>query len=133
MSNDSERNPEIFVEIFKLAVEKLLLMPNKFSYGNNKDFGTIKILNSSTVTVSLKLFPWADYKLRNSLLTVIRIGQKKKGYQQSEAKAIKIYDLAKQGIPTLSPNASSTKMVVLEAVLVLQQIDKTLALILSQI
>jgi hypothetical protein len=26
--NDSERNPEIFVEIFKLVVEKLLLMPN---------------------------------------------------------------------------------------------------------
>ena len=60
--NDSERNPEIFVEIFKLAVEKLLLMPNNFSYGNNKDFGTVKILDSSTVTVSLKLFPWEDYK-----------------------------------------------------------------------
>lgn len=49
--NDSEKNPEIFVEIFKLAVEKLLLIPNQFSYENNKDFGTIKILNSSIVTV----------------------------------------------------------------------------------
>lgn len=57
---------------------------------------------------------------------------KKKGYQQSEAKAIKIYNLAKQGIPTLSSNAPSTKMLVLEAVRVLQEIDKTLALILSQ-
>jgi len=57
---------------------------------------------------------------------------KKKGYQQSEAKAIKIYDLAKQGIPTLSSNAPSTKMLVLEAVRVLREIDKTLALILSQ-
>lgn len=57
---------------------------------------------------------------------------KKKGYQQSEAKAIKIYDLAKQGIPTLASNAPSTKMLVLEAVRVLREIDKTLALILSQ-
>jgi len=57
---------------------------------------------------------------------------KKKGYQQSEAKAIKIYDLAKQGIPTLSSNAPSTQMLVLEAVRVLREIDKTLALILSQ-
>jgi len=57
---------------------------------------------------------------------------KKKGYQQSEAKAIKIYNLAKQGIPTLSSNAPSTKMLALEAVRVLREIDKTLALILSQ-
>ncbi|RII32917.1 IS110 family transposase [Clostridium chromiireducens] len=57
---------------------------------------------------------------------------KKKGYQQSEAKAIKIYDLAQQGIPTLSSNAPSTKMLVLEAVRVLREVDKTLALILSQ-
>lgn len=57
---------------------------------------------------------------------------KKKGYQQSEAKAIKIYDLAQQGIPTLSSNAPYTKMLVLEAVRVLREIDKTLALILSQ-
>lgn len=57
---------------------------------------------------------------------------KKKGYQQSEAKAIKIYDLAQQGVPTLPSNAPSTKMLVLEAVRVLREIDKTLALILSQ-
>lgn len=57
---------------------------------------------------------------------------KKKGYQQSEAKAIKIYDLAQQGIPTLSSNTPSTKMLVLEAVRVLREVDKTLALILSQ-
>jgi Transposase and inactivated derivatives len=57
---------------------------------------------------------------------------KKKGYQQSEAKAIKIYDLAQQGIPTLSSDTPSTKMLVLEAVRVLREIDKTLALILSQ-
>lgn len=60
--NDSERNPEIFVDIFNLVAEKLLSIPNKFSDGNTKDFGTVKILDSSTVTASLKLFPWANYK-----------------------------------------------------------------------
>jgi len=57
---------------------------------------------------------------------------KKKGYRKSESKAIKIYALAKEGIPTLSSNVPSTKMLVLEAVRVLREIDKTLAMILSQ-
>jgi transposase len=57
---------------------------------------------------------------------------KKKGYRPSEAKAIKIYDLAKEGIPTLPSNTPSTKMLVLEAVRVLREVDKTLLLILSQ-
>jgi len=57
---------------------------------------------------------------------------KKKGYRQSESKAIKIYALTKEGIPTLSSNAPSTKMLVLEAVRVLREVDKTLAMILSQ-
>ncbi len=60
--NDSERNPEIFVEIFNLAISKLIALPPKVSRENIKDLGTIKILDSSTVTVSLKLFPWANYK-----------------------------------------------------------------------
>ena len=45
---------------------------------------------------------------------------------------IKIYDLAKEGIPTLPSNTPSTKMLVLEAVRVLREVDKTLLLILSQ-
>lgn len=57
---------------------------------------------------------------------------KKKGYQQSESKAKEIYALAQKGIPTLSSNAPSTKMLVLEAVRVLREVDKTLAIILSQ-
>jgi transposase len=57
---------------------------------------------------------------------------KKKGYHQSEAKAIQIYALAKEGIPTLASNIPSTKMLVLEAVRVLREIDKTLAMILTQ-
>lgn len=57
---------------------------------------------------------------------------KKKGYHQSEAKAIQIYALAKEGIPTLASNIPSTKMLVLEAVRVLREIDRTLAMILTQ-
>ena len=54
---------------------------------------------------------------------------KKKGYHQSESKAKEIYALSHEGIPTLSSNLPSTKMLVLEAVRVLKEINKTLELI----
>lgn len=57
---------------------------------------------------------------------------KKNGYHQSQAKAIKIYALAKEGIPTLPSNRPSTKMMVLEAVRVLREVDKTLHTILTE-
>lgn len=57
---------------------------------------------------------------------------KKKGYHQNETKAKQIYALAQEGIPTLSSNTPSTKMLVLEAVRVLSEIDRTLHIILSQ-
>ncbi|WP_343217251.1 IS110 family transposase [Clostridium sp. YIM B02500] len=44
-------------------------------------------------------------KSENQFISNYKNWAKKKGYQQSEAKAIKIYDLAQQGIPTLSSNA----------------------------
>jgi transposase len=56
----------------------------------------------------------------------------KKGYHQSEAKAVEIYALAKEGIQTLDSNAPSTKMLVLESVRVLREVDKTLSKILTQ-
>lgn len=56
----------------------------------------------------------------------------KKGYHQSEAKAVKIYAMAKEGIPTLSSSTPSTKMLVLEAVRVLREVDNTLKTILTQ-
>jgi transposase len=55
----------------------------------------------------------------------------KKEYQRDQAKAITIYAMAKNGIPTLSSNAPSTKMLVLEAVRVLREINKTLKTILT--
>lgn len=57
---------------------------------------------------------------------------KKKGYHQSEAKAVEIYALAKEGIQTLDSNAPSTKMLVLESVRVLREVDKTLSKFLTQ-
>ena len=57
---------------------------------------------------------------------------KKKGYHQSESKAKAIYALSHEGIQTLSSNSSSTKMLVLEAVRVLKEVNKTLELILTQ-
>ncbi len=54
---------------------------------------------------------------------------KKKGYQSSEGKAKKIYAIAQDGIPTVSSSAPSTKMLVLESVRVLREVDKTLAII----
>ena len=57
---------------------------------------------------------------------------KKKGYHQSEAKAKKIYAMALGGIPTLSSNCPSTKMLMLEAVKVLREVNRTLETILTQ-
>lgn len=57
---------------------------------------------------------------------------KKKGYHANEAKAKKIYAMARDGIPTLPSSAASTKMLTLEAVRVLREINRTLETILAQ-
>jgi len=57
---------------------------------------------------------------------------KKKGYRTNESKARKIYAIAKSGIPTLSSNTPSAKMLMLEAVKVLREINRTLETILTQ-
>lgn len=57
---------------------------------------------------------------------------KKKGYRASETKAKSIYALARNGIPTLPSSAASTKMLTLEAVRVLKEVNRTLETILTQ-
>ena len=57
---------------------------------------------------------------------------KKKGYHASEAKAKMIYAMARDGIPTLSSSAASSKMLILEAVKVLREINRTLQTILTR-
>ena len=57
---------------------------------------------------------------------------KKKGYHANATKAKAIYAMAGNGIPTLSSSAASTKMLTLEAVRVLKEINRTLETILTQ-
>ena len=56
----------------------------------------------------------------------------KRGYHQSQNKAVKIYALAKESIPTLPSSTPSVKMLVQEAVQVLREVDNTLMKILTQ-
>ena len=57
---------------------------------------------------------------------------KEKKYHQSQDKAQAIYALAREGIPTLSSETPSVKMLVTEAVRVLKEVDATLSIILSR-
>lgn len=55
-----------------------------------------------------------------------------KKYHQNRSKAAELYDLASDGISTLPANTPSTKMLVLEAVRVLREIDSTLLKIITR-
>lgn len=57
---------------------------------------------------------------------------KKKGYHTRIEKARRIYAVAKNGIPTLPSGTPSTKMLTLEAVRVLREINRTLQTIVSE-
>lgn len=57
---------------------------------------------------------------------------KEKGYRRNQSKAKAIYQMACDGIPTLSSSAPSTKMLLLEAVRILRETNRTLQNILSQ-
>ena len=57
---------------------------------------------------------------------------KEKKYHKSQSKAEEIYELASNGIPTLSSSTPSTKMLVQEAISVLRAIDDTLHTILTR-
>lgn len=57
---------------------------------------------------------------------------KERKYHQSQSKAEEVFELATNGIPTLSSNTPSTKMLVEEAIKVLRAIDSSLFGILSR-
>ncbi len=57
---------------------------------------------------------------------------KEKKYHQNRSKAQDVYELASNGISTLSSKTPSTKMLVLEAVRVLREIDNTLSKIITR-
>ncbi len=57
---------------------------------------------------------------------------KKKGYRYNESQAIAIYQLSKNNIPTLKSSPPSAKMLILQAVKFLREIENTLSLIITQ-
>lgn len=57
---------------------------------------------------------------------------KEKGYHQSQNKAVKIYSLAQDGIPTLPAEMKSTQIMIQQSVIVLKQINTTLKTILTR-
>jgi transposase len=69
---------------------------------------------------------------QKQFITIYNNWANREGYRQSQSKAIAIYALACDSIPTLSSVASSSKMLVTEAVRMLKEIDYSLNLILSQ-
>ena len=71
-------------------------------------------------------------KSESQFVTCYAKWAKKKGYHQSETKAKKIYAMALGGIPTLSSSSPSTKMLMLEAIKVLREVNRTLETILTQ-
>ena len=69
---------------------------------------------------------------REDFVTEYNAWAKEKKYHQSQSKAEEIYELASNGIPTLSSSTSSTKMLVQEAISVMRAIDSTLYTILTR-
>lgn len=57
---------------------------------------------------------------------------KEKKYHQNSAKAEAVYEMASDGIPTLSSDTPSTKMLVQEAIAVLRAVDSSLFRIISR-
>ena len=57
---------------------------------------------------------------------------KEKGYHQSQNKAVKIYSLAHDGIPTLPAEMESTQIKIQQSVNVLKQVNTTLKTILTR-
>lgn len=69
---------------------------------------------------------------REEFIEEYLIWAREKKYHRSRSKAEAVYDLACSGIPTLSSNTPSTKMLVQEAVSVLRAVDSSLSNILSR-
>nr|WP_251389686.1 IS110 family transposase [Mediterraneibacter agrestimuris] len=69
---------------------------------------------------------------REDFLSAYMEWARERKYHQSQSKATEIYELASNGIPTLSSSTPLTKMLVREAVSVLRTIDSSLSHILAR-
>ena len=74
------------------------------------------------------------YEVNDGIYPELRflLWAKEKKYHQSRSKAEKIYDLASNGIPTLSSRTPSTQMIIQEAINVLRIVNNSLYRILSR-
>lgn len=117
----------------KLSLTNLLdrTMPGikKLIQSNSADFSKDKL---NDFVAKYWHFDLITCKSETQFITSYNKWAKQKGYQPNDNKAKQIYALAKDGIPTLSSNTPSTKMLLSEAVRVLIEVDKTLHLILTQ-
>lgn len=71
-------------------------------------------------------------KSENQFLKSYSQWARKEGFQVSESKAKKIYNVAKSSITTLSSDLKSTKMLMLEAVRVLTEVERSIKIILEE-
>ncbi len=128
-----------YAHYMRMRIESVLVLTNMLDYTMPGIKSLLKGWNESTGKDKLADFVeeyWhydnitkkSEKQFVNSYLK----WAEKKGYHQSEVKAVKIYTIAKNGIPTLPSSTPSTKMLVLEAVRVLREVDNTLKTILTQ-
>lgn len=128
-----------YTHYMKLRIESVLSLTHLLDYTMPGIKGLLKGWNSSSGKDKLADFA-AEYwhfdtitsKNEKHFISSYCRWAKKKGYHQSETKAKAIYALALNGIPTVSSNTPSTKMLVLESVRVLHEVDNTLFIILSR-
>lgn len=117
----------------KLGLTNLLdrTMPGikKLIKSNSDDFSKDKL---NDFVAEYWHFDLITCKSENQFIISYNRWAKQKGYRPSDSKAKQIYALAKSGIPTMSSNTPSTKMLLSEAIRVLNEVDKTLHLILTQ-
>lgn len=78
---------------------------------------------------------WTEHSNRDKLSDFVEqylLWAKEKKYHQSQSKAEKVYDLASNGIPTLSSHTPSTQMMIQGAINVLRIVNNSLYHILSR-
>lgn len=95
--------------------------PNKFEKDKLIDFSS-KYIHYDFITEMSETEFILDYKK----------WCKEKGYQFTNSKALSIFELAKKSIPTLDSKNPTTKSFVLESTKVINNVNKTLSNILSQ-
>lgn len=78
------------------------------------------------------LFDLITTKSEKQFINSYNSWAKKNGYHQSEAKAIRIYALAKDGITSLNSNRPCTKRALLESVNILRDLETSLNKIITQ-